>query len=988
MIKTVGPLDAEIVVVGDQPTWDDTQRGSIFSCSQGTTIKALLKESGFNVKKILFINSISYRKNSGVQLTAKQLRDDADQHLIPIISSHTRKLIIAMGNNAICALGVVDKPAGVNSLRMKQLSSPYTDDAVIVATTSPFIIMKEPDEADDMMVDFSYAKRVYTGNIQDQVPMVIRDILKPDDIFDMLEFEIEEWGYPLIAYDHETDDKNAQTTNIVMTSFCAGSEDSLGRKIAYVWTPYDRMVALYTEHELNQFKEAYDEFYSKAGNGYDFIAFNKTFDDWVTESYLGHDIPGAKYDVMLMKWVVNKNGSNDLKSNTARYLGYPNYEAEVVEHFNAIKARRSKVLTHPDDFDTLKRAGVEPIKNITKVKKSESYRWPVDLVDKGKEGYALIDKDVLRLYCAYDSTYTRMLYDVLAEKIKDGGLVKSMKLRHRICKTLMRCEQRGFLMDVERNKEFEEKLTEIETVCKKKIQDEVYKINPSIENFNPASNDHLSAILFGTPGQIPFISLDNLLDQAPQKTSKYHNYEVKKTLQAFHAEYYQDIDAVMESLRNKSFDYERVSADIVKTFLANNRQYREAIVEPHNVYPNGLYAPLGYTKTGKPSCAVSILQSLIKIKDSEFLSLILMLRKAEKLNSTFVKAIRKKLDSNNVLHGRFNTIGTKTGRISSSNPNCQNFVSYIRGQLIPRPGYKLLEFDYSQAEVRAVAAYSGDKYLINALNSEDIHRAVAALVFHIPEEQVTKEQRRFSKTIVFGLIYGISTYKLSLDLGISIDEAEALMEQFFDRFPTLRQWLIEQRENAYEWPHMSKTPWGTQMSVRNVLSYDKKIRGHAERQACNAPIQGAAGELTLYTACEIMDEVNRLGWDVHLVNTTHDSCSFEVPEHLSYIVGPILDKDGNPKVKDGKIQYEIGGEFTELVREVAARKAPVEPIDKVSFPIDIELNDYWSGEPDLMKALDPRGEIFRWDLIKSDEVLDREDLEALEEAEEIAVTYG
>ncbi len=307
----------------------------------------------------------------------------------------------------------------------------------------------------------------------------------------------------------------------------------------------------------------------------------------------------------------------------------------------------------------------------------------------------------------------------------------------------------------------------------------------------------------------------------------------------------------------------------------------------------------------------------------------------------------------------------------NSSPNSQNLNAFIRGQFIARPGYNILQFDLSQAEVRAVAAFSGDQNLIKAFTEGDIHSNIASVIYKCDPKDVTKEQRRFTKTVVFGIIYGRGAYALSLALGCSKEEAQEFIDKFFSTFPDLKNWLDEQKKLARRKPYYIYTPWGTRRSTRNILSTDKAEVAHIERISQNMPIQGAAGELTLWYICEILDAFEEAGIEGYLVNTTHDSVALEIPCEYAYSV--VIGEDDN-----GKEIKIIKGKAYNIVSNILNATVPIEPLDKVKFAADIDLSTYWECKPDLLRAIDPEkgGEksLFRWDIIKAEEVMDKEEL--------------
>jgi DNA polymerase I-like protein with 3'-5' exonuclease and polymerase domains len=197
-------------------------------------------------------------------------------------------------------------------------------------------------------------------------------------------------------------------------------------------------------------------------------------------------------------------------------------------------------------------------------------------------------------------------------------------------------------------------------------------------------------------------------------------------------------------------------------------------------------------------------------------------------------------------------------------------------------------------------------------------------------------------TIIFGILYGLSHISLAVAINCSEEEAQDFIEFFYAAFPDVKIWLDKQIELAKVAPYKARTPWGTMRSTKNIFSVSKKEIKHMENVSQNMPIQGAAGELTLYYICEIMDEVKRQGWDVHMINTTHDSCTLEVPIGLSERV-------------------------IELVEKVVAAPAPVAPLDTVVFKADIEVSMFWSCEPNVRKAIDPKYDTpdstFPWDIV-------------------------
>lgn len=992
MVKPRGRYDAPVVIVGDAPTDKDIQEGQAFSGVAFDLMQDILAQSDIPLEDCVFVNAVTFQKyEKRGALTKDDIRPDADKYLLPFIAQHPRDMVIALGNNALCAVGIEKKPEKVNSHRSKRCESELFKQLGIsaqpMASIHPWFVLKEPDLDREVLCDFRYMSRIRSGAWQEQVPMEIIDLDTPEK-FDLLWEALKK--NPEMYYDYESTDLDRDRAVPVSMSFCNGLKNQSGEYIVWFWAGYDRLRPRYDADTMEAFRLRIVEFLEAAGEKYDLGGWNCNYDDWLSESLAAKKfpmnsiaewdafgqqrkrLPGSQYDGMLMKWTVDNRRPHGLKEATAMYLGYPNYDKKVDEETKAIKERRGKILKHEDDFFVIEWYGLTPHKTKT------GFQWPkkpgpdgklIDALDKGIAMYAMMQLEDLRLYNCYDALYTFLNCKKLGEVIDREDLSYACDFRHRLARELFFCEQRGMLCDVELNRKFSKELKEIEERCTEKIKDELVKMGIDMPDFNPNSGDQLIEVLFGKPIMLPFIDRGPLYKRWGREVVNnraslvemkvYEDVdELPQIIAALQAGYEIDIDGLAQRLK---LEYMAAFGDEIETYQ-----------EPY--YINGMYRPMGWTKSGKPSTTGALLQSMYLADPQPFLALVLMVRRASKLRGTFVDGIFKKLDPWKVLRSRFNAIGTETGRISSSNPNGQNFQKNIRGQLIPRPGYKFLEWDLSQAEIRGIAAESGDPGLIAALDSSDIHTRIASMIFKIPESEVNKDtHRRYAKTIVFGLIYGMSAYRLSAAIGVSIDEAEHFMEEFFAAFPVMKQWLDRQIEKAHQYPYYVYTPWGTRRSTRNVLSVDRGVVSHTERVATNMPIQGGAGELCLWYICEIMDRIRDAGWDAWLVNTTHDSCTLEVREDLVWYEGD-----------------EIAGPVADIVRKVIAMPPPVHPLNTVSWKADLELNDWWSAEPNLQKALDPnlgkKESIFRWDLLR-DDVLDPEEQAELDEVDAVMMAW-
>jgi uracil-DNA glycosylase family 4 len=959
MIRKVyprGPEDSEVVIIGDAPSIEDIEASQALAGHTGAILNDILHKAGFNPNKALFVNCFSYRKLGEQDYSPDELDADASEILIPLLKKHPRKVVLVLGRNAAIATGAMQVNDGINKMRGKILSSEKFD-YPIVASIHPYLVAQKPDEVTEFYADLRYAHRVFKGNFEAQAPITIHDIENTSDIELMMKETTS--GSGDLSYDFEATDKDPLTATVVTCSFANGAKEG-DKWRSYFWGGYDQLAPRYEDHKLKEFIQAFDELvFMRAGKDYGLVSFNASYDDVLAETWVGHELPGSSYDVMLMKWAVNSKRPHDLKSCTATYLGYPNYEAEVDEHLKLIKDRRKRILTEAGDFRVLK----EYAKREPDISKSGRPKWP-DKVEKGLGMYAMLPYDILRLYNAYDAVYTHMLFCYFFNVIEKDGLQDSAELRHRISRELIKCEKRGFLVDVATNRAWDKKLDDLVEECEEQIKQEVKKIDPELD-FNPNSNPQLAKILYGEPVKLPTIERASLY-------TDYHTWKIDKQIEKFEKDFYGNMKQIRSAVKEGGFDFDHCANSLA-----------DAYEEVHGVRPKtrsrqfycqGLYEPIAFSKkTGEPSCGAAVLQTLIERQTSDLLTLILMQRKAKKIASTFIKPIYNNRDKDNVIRPRMNVVGTETGRISSSGPNAQNFIKYIRGQLIPRPGYQFVEFDLSQAEVRVLAALSGDEVLMAALEEEDIHRYVASLIFKKEKDDINAEERRYAKTILFGIIYGMSEFRLALAINVSVEEAKDFIDRFKGVFVKAWAYLASQIKLAKTPPHFVYTPFGSRNSVLNILSCDRKVSHHTANVAMNSPIQGAAGELTLYYICEIMDTIRSNQWDIHLVNTVHDSVTLETPMELAWEV------DTGDKDKNGKSIWIAKGPIVEEINKLIAKPVPISPLDTVPFKADVEINMFWSGKPDLKKALDPNPEkpIFRWDLLQPETATELEELEDL-----------
>lgn len=288
------------------------------------------------------------------------------------------------------------------------------------------------------------------------------------------------------------------------------------------------------------------------------------------------------------------------------------------------------------------------------------------------------------------------------------------------------------------------------------------------------------------------------------------------------------------------------------------------------------------TKTGQFSTAEDVLSSLAK--DHEIVAQVLEYRALTKLKSTYVDALPNQVNpSTHRIHTNYMQTVAATGRLSSTDPNLQNIpIRTQRGQqvrqaFIPRDtDHVLLAADYSQIELRIIAALSNEENMINAFkNKEDIHASTAARVFNVPQDQVTREQRSHAKTVNFGIIYGVSAFGLSNQTNLSRSEAKELIDTYYATYPQLRNYIQDQvdlaRENGYV-----ETVLGRRRYLKDINSSNHVVRSGAERNAVNAPIQGSAADIIKLAMINIHKEMTAMNCKSRMLLQVHDELVFDI----------------------------------------------------------------------------------------------------------------
>ena len=303
------------------------------------------------------------------------------------------------------------------------------------------------------------------------------------------------------------------------------------------------------------------------------------------------------------------------------------------------------------------------------------------------------------------------------------------------------------------------------------------------------------------------------------------------------------------------------------------------------------------TKTGQYATGEEVLSYLAL--ENPFVAEILEWRQLVKLQNTYVDALPLQVEGKTGrVHTDYMQTVAATGRLSSNNPNLQNIpIRTERGRQIRKAfiarndEYTIVSADYSQIELRIIAALSGDPEMVNAFkNGEDIHASTAAKVFNVALEEVTREQRSHAKTVNFGIVYGVSAFGLSNQTSLSRSESKDLIDAYYKTYPRLKQYINEQVEIAREQGYV-QTISGRRRYLKDINSQNQVVRGGAERNAVNAPIQGSAADIIKIAMINIQKRLINENWKSKMLLQVHDELVFDVHNSELEQIKPMIKQE-------------------------------------------------------------------------------------------------
>ena len=299
------------------------------------------------------------------------------------------------------------------------------------------------------------------------------------------------------------------------------------------------------------------------------------------------------------------------------------------------------------------------------------------------------------------------------------------------------------------------------------------------------------------------------------------------------------------------------------------------------------------TKTGWSTNA----DVLEKLKDHPLVADVLTYRQYAKLKSTYADGLLKVIDPDGRIRTSFQMTVTATGRLSSTEPNLQNIPtrtelgSKMREMFVAAPGHVLVDADYSQIELRLLAHISGDTAMQQAfLSGADFHTVTAARVFHVPQDQVTHQMRSRAKAVNFGIVYGISAFSLSQDIGVTMQEAKEYMDRYFATYTGVKQYMTDVVDKAREQGYV-ETLWHRRRALPELKSSNFNMRSFGERVALNMPIQGTAADIIKLAMVRVHSRLAREGLAAQLIMQVHDELIVECPEEEASRVEALLQQE-------------------------------------------------------------------------------------------------
>ena len=850
-----GPTPCDIMIIGRDPGEQEDRSGYPFVGESGQLLDTLLHAAGLTRENVYITNLVHCRPPKNRPHTLEE-RNACRIYLDQEIASVQPKIIITLGGDVLEAFTgqtQMMKFAG-KTFNITNKNTGFT--CKIFASVHPSYILRNVGYKERALKHFEDFGRILRGESlkRSAVKYVIVQTIRQ-----FRKFMAKMRKQKVIVFDTETTGFDFLNDRILCYSFSWKENTAvvlplLGYKEAVIWT----------EEELDEINVVLKEIY--ADPSITWVAQNISFDAKFLKT-AGIEIAGQIEDTMQLQTLCDENAADlkGLKAMAEFYTDMGNYDAPLDECKIQLKIKKrkglqaaqkirkdrikelKKMLKKADDVNT-----IEINQDITVLECELE-----DLVKVDKDiTYADIPTNILWPYAAMDADATMRIFHILTKKLQTEAelyahhhhrrpATRMVNYYHqsvmRLRKVLDAMEYRGAKVNVSY-------LQELDIKYSKRL----VELEQSLLAMNAVTETNKKLLIKSQKkAEARYKKLKTVIDYNAGTTDKKPKFSQK----VYGIHYGKPVSFNLNShshLRILLFDVLKLIHPFPekkgKSGLSTDKEVLEAMEDMH-------------------PCVTTIQEN----------------RKLSKLHKTYVLGQIKRADANNRIHTNFNQHIAVTGRLSSSDPNLQNIPRAnkdIKKAFVPtEKDWYIVQMDYAQAEFRMWAELSNDVDMINDIKSGlDIHKATAAQFWGIPEDQVSKEQRSAAKFVVFGLMYGRGAESVAKQVKITTTEADAIIQQFFAKYPVARRWL-ETTKRFTERRGFSPGYFGRvrRLPYAGAKHVDRQKWGEAMRQSVNSPIQGGAADLTGVAMIKIYTTLkNHPEWKAHLILTVHDSIILEV----------------------------------------------------------------------------------------------------------------
>lgn len=846
----VGPQNAKIMFVGEAPGASEDMQGTPFVGQAGQKFTEMLNAAGINRDEVYISNICKCRPPNNREPTNGEIVA-CTSYLEEEIETVKPEIIVPMGNPALhyfLGLTGVTKHAG-----HEHYSDKYK--CKIIPLLHPAYILRVPEHAGMTITHLQKIKTILMGQRNETPTNYVNATTM--ELVNVLFKRLREVN--LFSLDIETSGFNFLKDKILCLGFSwqdrtAVTLPLLGYKCKEIWSKEDYAYIIRNLKEI------------MAGPA-EKILQNGSFDIKFLKAK-GIPIANFTWDTMLMHHLLDENlvGFHGLKPMAATYTDMGDYDAPLQKKRQELaneekKRRQEQINTIKKDTMLSKDQKTQQIDTIRAVKIDIPFSW--------------IPTDMLWSYQSMDADVTFRIKSILEKLLREEEETKLQIHAQHQHKSLLRLFKRIVMPQRNVLNEMEYHGALLDTKYMKELE--------------VSYSDKLAKLEEEFAGLAVITQVEKMLYKlAADKVGERFDARKVKPKNMIREEYIEKYTKPVKFNPNSSDHLCLLLFDILKLKSSKKSE-----------------------KTGKLSTDKEVLEVLAE--DSPICDKLLRNRHLAKFYKTYVIGMGNQLDSTGRLHTNFNSHGTKTGRLSSSQPNLQNIPrgSDVKKMFIAPPGYKLVQFDFSQAEFRFWAQLSQDQKMITDIkNGMDIHKQTAADFWKIDITTVTKEQRNQAKFVVFGLMYGRGAKSVAAQVGITEAEAQGIIKYFFGKYPVAKRWLDTThrfaRKNHYVVNYFGRLRRLPMMQFQN----DKNKSGfvaEALRQSVNAPIQSSAADVTGIGMIRIQDRLVKQPLDTRPTLTVHDSIIFECHE--------------DQITEFAKLGYQ------ELTR----------PIEGVTVPLDVEV---------------------------------------------------